>query len=232
MKKHKKYVVYSPTRTGSTLYCRVLDLYIQQLYGTTNNVFWGEWDSAISNYTTHSIYHLHNIDAFIQAPKNFIKVLTTRNILESVISHCIVDCTKIPHCNNERERKKYIELLANKKFTVDPSWFKADIKRYNELYQLADNCVKRCKNSIVLDYQDHALNIKNLCNKFEIDPTTARQIRSNPLVVNGGTRVVDKFTLINNLDVLVNIYLEADINFRFNENRTLSHIRRTYLKTR
>lgn len=230
----KKYVVYSPMRTGSTLYCRVLDLYHQHLYGTDNNVFWEDETNcnSIDYSTDHTIYHLHNIEAFSNAPGDFIKVLTTRNILESVISRFIVDFTNTWHVYTKKEKKRYIKSLTGKQFTINPTLFKIQLKYYNEMYKIANHVVSKDKNSIVLEYQDHALNIKNLCDRFGIDMMTSKSIRSNPYISESGTHLVDKFLLIKNLNELIDIYLNTPCDFRYNERRTISHIKRTYLKTR
>lgn len=228
----KKYVVYSPMRTGSTLYCRVLDLYHQHLYGTENNVFWEDAFNYnnIDYSTEHAIYHLHNVKAFSQAPTSFTKVLTTRNIFESVISLYMVKVTNTWHVHTKKEKKRYYKSLLNQKYTIDTSWFKHRLHHFDDHYKIASNVLS--KTSIILDYRDHALNIKNLCDRFDITTIISKQIRANPFISDGGTRLVDKFSLIDNLQELVDIYQTENITFRYDERRTLSHIKRTYLRTR
>jgi hypothetical protein len=221
----KKYIVYTPARTGSTFYCRVLDLYYRHLYGTINNVAWEDSSNQLFYDSAFSIYHTHSIDFLTNAPDNFTKVITTRSIIDSTLSLLIAYKTNIWHADQPHEQKRYQLKFQNKKFYIDPDVFINCVRDYDRRYDLIDSYINNNPdNLIVLSYNAHTLDLKNLCRSLKFDKKIINILRKDYVIINGGTRVLNKYCIIENLNEIAQLYIKLNVRHNFDDAYSLKQI--------
>ena len=233
--KIKKYIIYSPRRTGSTLIAKILEFYYREL--RNSGLLKGKniprkiisWEGQVTSFNTYddfSIYHTHDIDFFSNAPDKFVKILSTRSILDSVLSLLLALETNVWHFDDQISKVDYVERYQNKQFYLRAEDFRHHVIEYDQLFCRANQVIKNSKNSMVLSYHNHVLDLKNLYQCLEIQDPFKGMLYRNLDISSGGTRCLNKLSLISNLQNLSIIYQNLNVINNYNDHLTLQNIQK------
>lgn len=231
----KKYAIWSPARTGSTLYANLLNYYYNdycQVDYEHNNIFWDVGNSMTIKQIrrlSEPILHLHNLDIFEHIDLNYVKIITTRSIIDSAISRMIAEITGQWHLKNKEERKKYYLAFRGQTYNLDVDRFINYCSNIDYNYVLANNiCNNFSSTHYQIDYISGTRDFNEIFRILNLDFTIIDPILFDRF--DKSTKKIDKFLLVKNLNEIVDAYKSLKLRHNFNDSITLKHIKRTYFK--
>lgn len=195
----KNYVIYSVARTGSMLYADLLGGYYNCSICRSAHNLTPDWNCPIQ--------HTHQLAVFKQAPRNFVRLFTTRSIFESVVSMMVAEQTKVWHINGQENLDSYRQTYNNFQVTIDPTRFSLIAKRMDYEYTDAHMVYDQYSGEKhTLSYNTHAINFDNFFQELGINyhynPADFPVIQKMP---------VNKISMIGNLDEIITVYKSLDL---------------------
>lgn len=218
-----RWAVYTVGRTGSSLYCLLLANYLRSQDPDRDQlIYWQPGhDHPISWHSP--IAHLHNLDHFLQAPDDFLRVITTRSILDSVISYMVALHTGHWHLFTAEQSQQYQHDYQDKKIRLEPDdfaeWARDQDRKYSRIFSQRDQQPNRYRQ---IDYQTHATDANLFYQALGID----HQLQGP---MPAGAMTIDKFSLVENLAELLAIYDRLAIKNDFQDQQTIAQIQRKIL---
>jgi hypothetical protein len=230
----KKYLIYAVPRTGSTFYTNLLNQYCSAITRVDFNFEFTEgstrpvWDKPI--------HHTHQIDILSSAPDDYVKIVSTRSLLDSVLSFFVARHTDKWHINTDVDNTDYLNKHSNDKINIDLKDFKDHVCHYDYCYCKANQILSRYTGEkYILKYNEHtdpsdnyqtfysALNITNI-----VPIVTTMQGTQTPLYqleqgVNS-KMPIDKFLMIENLQQVLDAYKSCQVINDFDDQLTIDHV--------
>ena len=213
----KKYLIYGLGRTGSTLYSNLLDIYYKTVFLRNNNIFYSRHDLKID--WSYPIQHTHQIDAVSDMPEDFILLLTTRSILDSIISLFVAEKTTTYTITSESEKTHYINENQDLKIHIDIWKFIKNVKLidndYSKILQIYE---KLALEKYIIEYNECAINknkfFKNIGIDYKLETKTFEKMP------------IDKFSMITNLKSVISAYKNIKVKNNFNDEITIDYIQK------
>jgi hypothetical protein len=218
----KKYAIYTPARTGSTLYANLLAFYYIQYFKVQNPVY---WQVSGPSYDPNSlILHLHNLKTFTDLDTDYVKILTTRSILDSAVSLMIANITGEWHLPRATHKKEYVQKFQYYLWRLDPDKFREHCHTFNQHYTLANQAFDQFKGEkYILKYNTHAEDLTQFFPAVGIDYTINSDINAYPIDMSN--KCLDKFQLVANLQELIDIYQSLNLNFDYDDSVTIQKVK-------
>jgi len=220
----KKYIIYTVSRTGSILYANLISNYLKS-QNEPHAINFSKGDDY-ANWSC-PVHHTHQLELFDSAPDDFIRVLSTRSILDSAISLMVAEHTAVWSLVNRNDREQYARQFANTKIKIDPIQFADVAQKIDGQYLWANYILDTIAGEkYVLDYNTHAMDYNKLYTHLGLeavsDQTSIRQ--SLPMLTP-----IDKFSMIENLKEIVDLYQSLTLEYDYNDQGTIARIQ-NYLK--
>jgi hypothetical protein len=216
----KKYLIYAVPRTGSTLYSILLDQYCSAITKVDNNSEYSAGHKA--PVWNHPIHHTHQIDILSSAPDDYIKVVTTRSLLDSTVSLFVARHTKKWHIISNDDNTNYLsQHNNNNKINIDLKDFKEHVSHYDYCYCKTNQILSRCTGEkYILKYNKHA----NPSNNYQTF-YSALNITNNQLIKLPTSKMpIDKFLMIENLQEILDAYKSCQVINDFSDQLTIDHV--------
>jgi hypothetical protein len=217
----KKYIIYGVARTGSMYYTHLLDEYYKSCLFLNNNVFYSH--NYLEPDWSFPINHTHQIGIIENYPKDFVFLLTTRSILDSVISLIVAEKTKIYTLTSTKEELLYKKQHKNLKLDISIREFTNKVKdfdhRYSKILQIYENINTE---KYIIKYNDCANNENNFFKNIGID------IPSNFQFSTIKKMSVNKFLMVEHLHELLDVYKKINVKNNFEDEITIDKIKKLY----
>ena len=218
----KKYLVYGVARTGSIHFTHLLDEYFKNYLFLNNNIFYSQ--SHLSPDWSFPIQHTHQIKIVEKIPSDFVLLLTTRSILDSVISQCVAEETKTYTLRSEKEKILYKKQFENLRFNINLYKFINKVKEFDNFYS---NIFEIYKNlaveKYIINYNDCIGNEINFFRNININ------IDLNLKLSIVKRMSVDKFLMIKNLKRVIEVYTDIKVKNNFNDEISIANIEKNYI---
>ena len=218
----KKYAIFTPARTGSTLYANLLSFYYTRYFNCTDTVY---WQTRNHDYSPDSlILHLHSLKTFANLEANYVKILTTRSILDSVVSLMIAELTGYWHLTRPSDKRDYKQRYQYHLWRLDPEVFREQCLTFDKKYSQANRTFKDFTGEkYTLEYNIHAEDLSKFFPAVGIDYTINSDINGFP--IDASTKCLDKFQLVANLQELLNIYQSLNLSHNYNDEITIQKVK-------
>jgi hypothetical protein len=231
----KKYLIYAIPRTGSTFYSNLLNLYCSAITRVDDNFEFTAgsgspvWDKPI--------HHTHQIDILSLAPDDYVKIVTTRSILDSTLSFFVANHTHKWHINTDVDNTDYLNKHSNDKINIDLKDFKENVCHFDYCYCKANLILSRYTGEkYILKYNEHtdpsdnyqtfysALNITDMVlPTITTTKTTQKPVYQLERWVNS-KMPIDKFLMIENLQQVLDAYKSCQVINDFDDQLTIDHV--------
>jgi len=230
----KKYLIYAIPRTGSTLYNNLLNQYCSAITRVGDN----------SEYTlghrapvwNKPIHHTHQIDILSSAPDDYVKIVSTRSLLDSTLSFFVANHTKIWHINTDVDNINYLNKHSNDKININLKDFKEHVWHFDYHYCKSNQILSRhTGEKYILKYNEHtdpgnnyqtfysALNITDTI-RPTITTTKITQAPCNSVQYWVNSKLpIDKFLMIENLQQVLDAYKSCQVLNDFGDQLIIDH---------
>ena len=213
----KKYIIGAVPRTGSTLYANLLDA----CYTYTNlNDISGVCFTSVAGLPDWSkpFHHTHQVEVFKNAPNDYVKLLPTRSLLDSTISVMIASYTSVWHIINNDDAIAYQNSYKDAGISINIDQFKDQVRSSSSLYAKKFRIFEQWPGEkYLLEYNTHAENYAEFYSTLGINFTPPSNWIDFKMSVN-------KFTMIENLQQVLDAYKSIDVKYNFNDDVTITHI--------
>jgi hypothetical protein len=213
----KRYIIFAVARTGSTLYAELLNAYYTTLppYRSFQVEF---TEDALLPTWELPIHHTHQLDVFQSAPEDYIKLISTRSILDSVVSYIVAKFTKI-FSMVMMPKDDYYNKFKDTKILVNIEEFKDECRSFDRKYQAAFKIFNQSMHEkYILDYNIHATNHQEFYNTLNIDFSLPLDyLLTSKIVIN-------KFLMIENLAEILEAFRSLELTYNFNDYFTMQQI--------
>ena len=218
----KKYFIFGVGRTGSTLYSNLLDLYYKSISSNENNIFYSADKLKID--WSFPIQHTHQYNVIRDIPEDFVFLLTTRCILDSVLSNIVADQTDVWTLTCEQEKVNYLYKFSEKKFKVNIPQFKEHVRNIDFTYVKVLTEYQKLKNEkLILQYNQHA---KNYNLFYEVLGINFSNLNEKNIFKK---LPIDKFSMIENLEEVYTAYKNLNLRNKFDDEITLEFVKKNYI---
>jgi hypothetical protein len=218
----KKYFIFGIGRTGSTLYSNLLDIYYKSILPQENNICYSADKLKID--WSFPIQHTHQFNAIKDIPEDFVFLLTTRCILDSLLSVIVAETTNFWTVTSDKDKINYINQFSNKKIKINIPQFihRAESADYS-YYKILKEFEKSSNEKFILKYNECTTNFNVFYQKiginFAID-TQQNVFQKIP---------IDKFSMIENLEEIYIVYKNLNLRNNFEDDSTLDFIKKNYI---
>ena len=234
----KKYIIFAVPRTGSTLYDLLLNRYYEAITGNKKNSEYTGGDTSIIPQWNNLLHHTHQIDLLQNAPNDYVKIITTRSLLDSVVSLCVAQITDQWHMITDTDINDYLDDIKNrKKITIDITNFKELVAYSDYHYCRAYKILNEWSGEkYILNYNKHTdptNNFQTFYNELGINQSET-PVMVMPKVVSkaqlkkqywvNAKMPVDKFLMIENLQEVLDAYKSCHVIHNFDDDITISHV--------
>lgn len=219
----KKYAIYTPARTGSTLYANLLGFYYTRYFNQQNSVY---WQTNNHDYNPESlILHLHSLKTFNDLDTKYVKILTTRSIFDSVVSLMIAQLTGCWHLTRITDKRDYVQKFQYYLWRLEPDKFREQCLTFDKQYLQANRIFNDfAGEKYVLEYNVHAEDLTKFFPAVNINYTINSDINGFPIDVS--TKCLDKFQLVANLQELLDIYQSLNLQHNYNDSVTVEKVKK------
>ena len=215
----KKYIIYSAGRNASTAYAQQLaDLYFRQglldvlCFSAHNNR--PDWTQAVN--------HTHQIAAFRTAPDEFVRIIATRSLLDSAVSDLVGRMTDLWHVHNSEDISSYKNTFASAQLRLDPVQFVDKVLGLDYAHAQAFKFYNQfAGEKYVLEYNQHAGNYSAWRDHLNLDPALYTPIDDD---TTSKKLPIDKFTMIGNLQEILDVYQGLYLLHDFDDAATIKHV--------
>lgn len=222
----KKYFIFSPGRTGSTLLSQVLkNYYNYKLASTENIIYYQNHNDLVPNWNI-PIIHSHDLPTLeYELPEDYSLIINTRCIFDSVISLFIARATNHWHIGTSQEQQTYSCKFKNFKYTISIPEFLEQCRsndfQYQESFLIATWRVN--SDHYVIDYNNFFNNYNHIFKILDINFSVDHNTKY------GSPMSIDKFSIIENLAEVYESYIKLNVKYKFNDEITLTRVREQYL---
>jgi hypothetical protein len=218
----KKYLVYGISRTGSIYFTHLLNEYFKNYLSLNNNVFYSQ--DLLAPDWSFPIQHTHQIKIVEKIPSDFVLLLTTRSILESVISQCVAQETKIYTLHSKIEEMLYKKQFEGLRFNINLYKFINKVKEFDYFYSNIFEIYKDLNvEKYIINYND--------CIGDEINFFKTINVNANlNLKLSTVKKMsVDKFLMVKNLKRIIEVYTDIKVKNNFNDEISIANIEKNYI---
>lgn len=222
----KKYMIFAVPRTGSTLYANLLSRYYNHTMQNQDPTACYTSIDGVPDWSL-PIQHTHQLSVLSATPDDYVRLMPTRSLLDSIISQIIADRTATWTMATDQDEVAYTEQFRDAKFCIDVEDFFHTVQAVNSLYVKAFAVFDRCETEKhLLEYNTHAKDYTKFFAELNIDYELPEPIWPHlppPRWVNS-KMPVDKFTMISNLQQVLDAYRSVRGMYNFNDDVTIRHV--------